>query len=85
MRSFFGAALLGCGVLIAALSGLCTLMAVGGGLFGGGGGDIDLTLLALGIGGVPCVIGVGMIWLGRRQLRAADREAREKVQSDVFD
>jgi len=26
MRSFFGAALLGCGVLIAGLSGLCTLV-----------------------------------------------------------
>jgi hypothetical protein len=82
MRSFFGAALLGCGVLIAGLSGLCTLVLIGGSV---GSSDTSILGIALLIGGVPCVLGIGMVFLGRRQIRKADEEARDRVQSDVFD
>lgn len=86
MRSFFGAALIGCGILIAALSGLCTLVFLGASMGSSGGGEaIAMLPLALGLGGVPFVIGVGLLWLGRRLIRKADREAQEAVQSDVFD
>jgi len=75
MRSFFGAILLGAGILVAGLSGLCTVFALGSALLGGMSRE-ELSYLpaVLIFAGVPFVIGIGMFLLGRRLIRSADRE-----------
>ena len=68
IRKLFGGLLLALGILIAALSGLCTLAGVV--LFGAGGsGNAGNALLALIIGAPPLLIGAGLIWWGRYLLR----------------
>ncbi|MDE8653049.1 hypothetical protein [Novosphingobium album (ex Liu et al. 2023)] len=89
MRSFFGAALLGCGLLIAALSGLCTLLIAGGSLIDRSTADarefFSLLPAVLLIGGVPFLIGLGMFFLGRSLIRSADKAAVKEPEADVFD
>jgi hypothetical protein len=71
---FFGGLLMAIGILIATLSGLCSvwflvmsLAPTGGGEFSGMG---MLPLIAL-IGGVPFVTGLGLFFGGRAMVRAA--------------
>ncbi len=75
MRSFFGAILLGAGILIAGLSGLCTVFALGSALLGGMSHE-EMTYLpaVLIFAGVPFVIGIGMFFAGRHLIRTADRQ-----------
>jgi len=71
---FFGGLLMGVGILIATLSGLCSawflvmsLASTGGGEFSGLG---MLPLVAL-IGGLPFLTGLGLFFGGRALVRAA--------------
>lgn len=72
VRRFFGGLLLAGGVLIAGLCGLCTLVFMGGAVFGGETHPFrasDMVIMALIIGGVPTLIGVGVMFWGRALLR----------------
>ena len=74
MRSFFGAILLGCGILIGGVSGLSALVVMGGSLTGGMSREEMMYLPAILIfAGIPFVIGVGMFFLGRHLIRSADQ------------
>jgi hypothetical protein len=75
MAQFFGVMLIVVGLLLAALCGLCTLVVAGVSLSAphdpqgyGGGGMVGIALL---IGGVPTVLGAGMIFAGVMLLRSA--------------
>ena len=82
MRVFFGSLLLGCGVLIAALSGLCTLVVLAGSLSGS---DASIWGIALVFGGLPLIAGIGLILLGRKLIRQPREESKAVDHSDVFD
>jgi hypothetical protein len=81
MQKLIGGILLAVGGLIAGLSGLCTIVVVGGSLaspgewtpgdFGGIAGSLMIVLI---FGGIPFAIGAGLFLLGRSLLRK-DREA----------
>jgi amino acid transporter len=67
--SFFGVALLGVGVLVATLSGLCTGIALIISLASGYEG-LSIAGMALIVGGVPLLIGLALAWAGRAILRS---------------
>ena len=71
MRQVFGGLILGCGILIAGLSGLCTLLVAGSTVFEpGSSGDVMTILPAVLIfGGFPFVCGLGLFFAGRSLLR----------------
>jgi hypothetical protein len=71
MRQVFGGLLMGLGILIGALSGLCTVFAVGSTLIDPGSyneltGILPAVLI---VGGVPFMAGVGLFFAGRSLLR----------------
>jgi len=66
--TFFGVALLGIGVLMATLSGICTGIALVYGM-GGSAAGLSITGIALVVGGVPFAIGLVLAWVGRVMLR----------------
>lgn len=71
VRQFFGSVLLAGGVLIAGLCGLCTLVFMGGALFGGETHPFtptDMVIMSAIIGGVPTVVGVVLALFGRSLL-----------------
>jgi hypothetical protein len=72
MTRFFGGLLLGLGILIATLSGLCSLYFAFLFLVDGSGGVGDIWS-AIGVvllfGGIPFLIGFGLIFAGRVILR----------------
>jgi hypothetical protein len=71
VRRYFGSALLAGGVLIAGLCGLCTLVFMGGALFGGETHPFtptDMVIMASIIGGIPTVVGVVLALWGRALL-----------------
>jgi hypothetical protein len=74
MAQFFGVMLIVVGLLLAALCGLCTLVVAGTSLAalgdprGYGGGMVGIALL---LGGVPTLLGLGMIFAGVTLLRSA--------------
>lgn len=80
MQKLFGGLLIGCGILIAGLSGLCVLILAGTFLteFGGDTGGIDEFLsmlpMVLGYAGIPMAVGVGLFFLGRHLIRSADAD-----------
>ena len=87
MKSFFGAITLGCGILVAGLSGLCSLLFLVGALFdGGSAGAEQMSMLpaVLLIGGIPLAIGIGMIFGGRAIVRSADADAKGKPYDSAF-
>lgn len=74
MKSVFGGLLMAAGILIAGLSGLCTLTVAGASLFdgGSGSGEVLSMIVAAGIfGGVPFLIGLGLFFAGRALIRSA--------------
>lgn len=81
MKQFFGAMLLGVGILIAGLSGLCTLVMLGAGLFdpstwSGSSEYVTMILpMAAIFGGIPFAIGLALFFAGRHLLRS-DRQDR---------
>lgn len=72
MKGVFGGLLMAAGILIAGLSGLCTLLVVGGSLADtGSGGEVMSMVMAAGIfGGVPFVMGLGLFFAGRILIRS---------------
>ncbi|MEW9853760.1 hypothetical protein [Novosphingobium sp. M1R2S20] len=85
MRGLLGALLLACGVLVAGLSGLCTLVILSSSLIDSGPEVQGIFPVALGFGGIPCLIGLAMIWLGRILLRKAEEAKKRRDQSDIFE
>jgi hypothetical protein len=73
MQKLFGSLLLGCGIIFAGLSGLCTLLVAGSALVGSSNGEEMMSVLpaSLIFGGVPIAIGIGMFFGGRALLRSA--------------
>jgi hypothetical protein len=67
MRKFFGGLLLAVGVLIAGLSGVCSLMFLGG---ASGSHDSSLVGVVVMIGGPAIAIGVILIFAGNALLRS---------------
>ncbi len=81
MAQFFGVMLIVVGLLLAALCGLCTLVVAGVSLSAapdqqgyGGGGMVGIALL---LGGVPTLLGLGMIFAGVMLLRSARKPPPE--------
>ena len=76
MQKLFGSLLLGCGIIVAGLSGLCTLLFAGSALLGPSNGQDAMSVIpaALLFGGIPIGIGIGMFFGGRALLRAAKRD-----------
>ena len=73
VRRFFAAMLILVGGLMAVLCGLCTAVFFIGGVASPGGGDpmsgMDVAILSLFLGGIPTLIGVGLIFGGRALLK----------------
>jgi len=79
MREFFANLLVGAGVLIATLSGLCSLAVLAasfGQIIGRSPGWDSTLLLLLIFGGIPLLVGVGLLVLGLHLLRGANRPGR---------
>lgn len=76
MQKLFGSLLLGCGIIVAGLSGLCTLLFAGTSMLGSTSLTEFTSILtsALLAGGIPIGIGAGMFFGGRAMLRAAKRD-----------
>ena len=76
MKKLFGSLMLGCGIIVAGLSGLCTLIVAGSALAGSSSGQEAMSVIpaALLFGGIPIGIGIGMFFGGRAMLRAAKRD-----------
>ena len=81
MKSLFGGILLAIGILVAGVSGLCSLVVFGMGL-GDSGGLVDTLPLLLLFGGLPFAIGLGLFFAGRSLLRSARREHEEQASRD---
>ena len=79
MTKFFANLLVGAGVLIATLSGLCSLAVLvtsfGQIISRSPGWDSTLLLLMI-FGGIPLLVGVGLLALGLHLLRGAKRPGR---------
>ena len=79
VRRFWGGLLVTVGVLIAGLCGLCTMVFVGLTL------DQPVTLiLPLVFGGPPILVGLLLVWAGRRILRQS-REPGEEMPEKILD
>ena len=76
MQKLFGSLLLGCGIIVGGLSGLCTLIVAGSALAGSSSGQEAMSVIpaALLFGGIPIAIGLGMYFGGRALLRAAKED-----------
>lgn len=74
MKNVFGGLMMGCGILIAGLAGLCTLLAAGSALIDTTTQDarefasmIPAVLIA---GGIPIAIGVGLFFAGKALMKS---------------
>ena len=76
MKALFGGILLAVGILVAGVSGLCSLAVL---VMGAGLGDSEGLFLILLIGGVPFLIGLGLLFAGRSLLRSARQEREDQV------
>ncbi len=76
MRKVFGGLMLGCGILVAGLSGLCTLLVAGTSMLGASSSQEMMSVIpaALIFGGIPVAIGVGLFFGGRALVRSAKEE-----------
>lgn len=89
MQKLFGGVMIGCGVLIAGLGGLCTLLLTVTAMLEPGSQDasefammIPAMLIA---GGIPVGMGVGLYFLGRYLVRQAGAKMETpRDQSDTF-
>lgn len=73
MRSFFGAMLLGCGILVAGLSGLCTLLIfISAGFNSASREELAYLPAAVIFALVPFVMGLAAFFAGRHLLRTPD-------------
>ena len=69
----FGGILMGAGILIAGLSGLCSLVLFLTDITSPYSNMENLIALIMGFGGIPLVIGVGIFFLGRHLARSAEQ------------
>jgi hypothetical protein len=76
MKSFFGGLLLAVGILVAGVSGLCSLVLLVVGATEPS-GLADILPIVLPVGGIPFAVGLGLFFLGRSMIRAAGLEAQE--------
>jgi len=76
MKSLFGGILLAAGILIAGVSGLCSLVILGMGLTEPS-GIVDVLPIVLLVGGIPFLIGLGLFFLGRSMIRAARADSQQ--------
>lgn len=76
MKSLFGGILLAVGILVAGVSGLCSLGMLVMGL-GEPSGALDFLPMVLLIGGIPFLIGLGLFFAGRSLLRSARAEQQD--------
>ena len=76
MQKVFGGLMLGCGILVAGLSGLCTLLVAGTSLIDASGPQELMSVLpaSLIFGGIPVAIGIGLFFGGRALVRSAKAE-----------
>jgi hypothetical protein len=72
VKEFFGGLLMGIGLLVMTLSGLCSGFFLVSTL--GSGGDLSIFTLIVLFGGVPFIGGLGMFFGGRELWRAGRRE-----------
>lgn len=74
MRGFFGGLLLGCGILVAGLSGLCTLLIfISAGFNSSSSEELAYLPAAVIFALVPFVMGLAAFFAGRHLLRTPDR------------
>jgi ABC-type Fe3+ transport system permease subunit len=90
MKKLFGGLLMGCGILIAGLSGLCVLIAAGMSVTslatpGGGGEFFSIMLMVVFIAAAPIAIGVGLFFLGRHLIRQGDAERVDLEKNNPFE
>ncbi|MBI1199432.1 MAG: hypothetical protein GC203_16345 [Phenylobacterium sp.] len=74
VQRFFGVLLVAAGALIGGLSGLCTLFGVGAGLLemlAHPGDGLSFIGIALAVGAIPIIVGVGLFIAGRGLVRGA--------------
>jgi len=81
MKKVFGGLLMGCGILVAGLSGLCTLLAAGSALVGSSSSQEMMSIVpaALIFGGIPLLIGLGIAYGGRALIRSAKEDASTRA------
>lgn len=89
MKQFFGAMLMGCGVLVAGLSGLCLTMLLGATLLDPAatatGEQLAYLPAVLIFAGFPLVIGIAMFLGGRYAIRSAEADTRRENAPDDAD
>jgi hypothetical protein len=82
---FFGWLMMAAGGLIALTTGACTLYVLAGLMANGSGGygtTGEWAVMALVIGGLPCLIGVGLFFGGRKLSRPPRARRAAPVESD---
>ena len=73
MKKLLGGILVSVGVLIMTGSGLCSLAVIGGALGSGNiGSALSMIWVPAIVGGVPALVGFGLLKFGRRLVREAD-------------
>jgi len=86
MKGFFGGVLLAIGILIAGASGLCTIIFDIMALSVVHSDGLSFVALSLFVGGIPFVVGVGLLLWGRWLLRRAraERNASDRDLGDIY-
>lgn len=76
MQKVFGGLMLGCGILVAGLSGLCTLLVAGTAMLGSSSAQETMSVIpaSLIFGGIPVAIGIGLYFGGRALVRSAKED-----------
>lgn len=86
MKRFFGGLLLAIGILIAGGSGLCTIIFDIMALSETQSDGLSFVVLSLFVGGIPFVIGLGLVFWGRWLLRRAraERLVSDRDLGDIY-
>jgi len=81
-----GGLLLALGIVIAAISGLCSAVMIVGSVTSGSGADLSLLPVVLIVGGIPFALGVALLLVGRLLLRRArDTASAERARPETFE
>jgi len=80
MKKFFGALLLGAGILIAGLSGLCGALAIASFFFDSSSETGGMVPVVVMLTLVPLAIGVGLIFGGRALIRSGYEDDRRDME-----
>lgn len=86
VAQFFGWLLMGVGALIALTTGACTAYFLTAPVLGAGMGSagefLGWAVMVLAIGGLPCLVGVGLFFIGRALSRPRARRRGEATRGD---